>query len=467
MLDLTRVSRRLRMGATALAFSLSLGLAAAPAPERDPDKILLTFAMTGDTRLDPAYNKYKTAAIKPNGRFTWDLLREFEYTNLHYDANTTYPFFFNAVQVKLTLRDLVALPHPPKYFFILGDEVMGFQRDNGDSLRRQLGDFGKALRLQSGMANIKVIPLPGNHEMTFKTFPVDKDGKPLLDKNGKRIPPQSGVWLEDSRAWKEWIEKNHFGPAVANGPHRDALEGFPLQEDQSDITYSFDEPLADGKLVHFIVLNTDTSNGQMTSEGYETLGLIPLKWVTKDIQDAQADSRVAHIFVLSHKPIRPPVYFQNAIPTDRMHDSVAEPFRLLLIRNSKVRALLCSHAHMWAAESLIPEEKDIEGRKRSHARPMQILAGNGGCDLEDFWSRAKNPAFKVDDPMVTWNDDEKEDRAPFYGFTVFHVHQSGKVTYNSYQRKVPDPCYAVYSEADMAKGLDRAVPRKRSVAIDK
>jgi hypothetical protein len=391
----------------------------------------------------------------------WDLLRSLHYPKEVTYKDSKYPFYFNAVQMLLTKRDLVNLEPKPRYFFILGDLVMGFARDDGSALRNQLGDFTHVLDMDHGMHGIITVPLPGNHETTFKAFVKNAEGK---------FVAQSGAHDADNAVWVEWVKapenlrkdginflrlKNYNGP---EGP--DALPGVKLTTDQKEMTYSFDEPLADGangSLVHFIILNSDTTSDKMGPEGYEELGLLPLAWVTKDIQAAEKNPLVKHIFVMSHKPVRPPVGFLKPEPADRLNEVVAEKLRELMVNSKKVRALLCSHAHMWSAESLVPDEdpKDylkfdpknprISPRQTSHAQPMQIIMGNAGMNPEKFWDPAN-------DPEVTWRPDEE--KKPFFGFTVISVHRSGKVTYNSYQRPIPSPYYA----GSDAKALPRSEP---------
>lgn len=471
---MARINVGVSLGArlASLALAGTLALAGGPRGGRGRlgnqglDPVVLSFAIAGDSRIDPTeipgvQKALPASAIAPKGDYTWDLLKACHYTDRTY-ATGNYPFFFNAVQLRLTLRDLAALgAAQPRYFFFLGDLVSGFKKDDGTTLRVQLGDFSKVLKMEAADRKFEIIPLPGNHETTFKEFKdVGKEGdKP-------KWVNSSGAWKADSAAWVEWMHKkdNKFPTRLAgNGPSgEEALRGIKLEDDQREMTYSFDEPLPDGSKVHFIILNTDTVTSERGPEGFEELGLLPLDWVTKDIHAAQANPAIRHIFLLSHKPVRPPASFKAAGPYDKLHDLVAEPLRRLMLGNSKVRALLCSHAHLWAAESLVPEAGDLKGRQSSHERPMMIVVGNGGTELEKT-EKVKTPDGKTvaktwapgNDPMATWNPGEPHE--PFYGFTMILVYRSGRVAYNSYQRPVPDPYYG--------RSTARAVPRDHAVEI--
>lgn len=399
----------------ALALLAASGLLGAEEP-------FLTFAATGDMRVDPVYEKELTADLIPQD--VVDKYRKDLGEAVHDPAGKPrYPFYFNYWQTRQNLADLAALH--PKYFFILGDLVMGFGKDGGGSgrgsqpLKAQLDAFAAVLKGEPGPRDCRIVPLPGNHETTFKIF-LPNGTKP------------SGVDAGDARTWRLWLEENHYAaPGGGNGPGVGALisaGGPKLQEDQKDVTYSFDTP--DGS-VHFVVLNTDVLTDQKSEEGgYETLGLVPLDWLEKDLDAAEHNPRIKHVFVISHKPIQPPSNFvpdppDKVAPSDSLSPQVSTRLLDMLCssqRHAKVRALICSHAHLWCADRLEP-------KNAAHTHPIwQVVAGNAGTRPEKFWRPAGGQ---------------------FFGFTFFKVYPSGKVTLNSYQRPCPgpgtpaaEPCYA-------------------------
>jgi hypothetical protein len=177
--------------------------------------------------------------------------------------------------------------------------------------------------------------------------------------------------------------------------------------------------------VHFVVINTDTATSELTEDGYETEGLMPLPWVKDDIERAQKDPAIKAIFVVGHKPVFAPANFQDPGEDDHLNEAVAKPFRKILNDNNKVKAYLVSHAHLFHVDTLAPTGA-------ANARPVQIVAGNGGTAFEKFWAN------------------------PFFGFTLLKVYASGKVTYNSWQREVPDPYYGPYKDPAKAQARPTA-----------
>ena len=402
------------------------------------DPLLLSFAVTGDTRVDPAYPKPLDTRKLPPAYLTEFNKRPTE----------PFPFCFNIVQLRQDLLDMAVMTPNPRYLFITGDLVMGFARSDQDTtdghtreaiLEGQLKDFLQGVH-PVGVNPPELILLPGNHEMTFKTY--RPDGKPITGNDDA-----------DDHAWSNWVHKNYFESRGGNGPGLDALEtvngGHKLKFDQSHMTYSFNAPDAQKGPVHFVILNTDTSTDEITSEGYETEGLIALPWVQADITAAQKNADIKEIFVLGHRPARPPTLAAAKAGTFKASDSlsaeVAGPLRQLLVQNDKVKALLVSHVHLFHADTLADHGD-------ASTRPVQIVAGNGGVELETFWHPDKEPG-------MSWLPGEPH--GPFFGFTLVKVYQSGKVSYNSWQRQPAVPYYGAY--ADMSQAPAR--PRSSDVVI--
>jgi len=387
-----------------LAVCLSAFSAATLPAAGEADPVILSFAVTGDTRLDPTRPMALASALPA------DILREY---NKPGGAKDPYPFYFNMVQVRQTFRDLARINNPaPKYLFLTGDLVMGFARDDHDqTLDRQLADFSKVVQA-AGPKAPELVLMPGNHEMTFKEY------------NTETKVTTTGDDDADNMAWNNWVHANGFDHHGGNGPGKDALQdlegGGRLKYDQSHLTYSFD----DGP-VHFVIMNTDTDTTEMTDEGLGTEGLIALKWVKQDLERAQANAAIKHIFVLGHRPVLFPAVqgAPEAGPDDTLNKEVKDGLRSVLQANGKVRALLVSHVHLFHADTLAPSGD-------ASTRPVQIVAGNGGMLPEAYW---------------------KPEGGPYFGFTLLKVHQSGRVTYHSWQRPVPSPYYAGYPDEATAQ----------------
>jgi len=398
--------------------------------EEQQDPTVLAFTFTGDIRVNPHWDKtnimYVATAKLPEKTLAF----------FGYPANPKpgdfYPFYFNMSQWMLNLQDLKLLSAAPLYHFVTGDIVLGFENDNGDELRKQLADFGKAL--PTFPSPIQLVVMPGNHETTHK----DRKTRP-----GTTLTSASP---NNTVAWRDFVKDQGLDKLAKNGPTLSDPEIFPgarMTQDQSTLTYSFDSP---DQTCHFVVLNTDTLTDVMTDRGESAQGLIPLKWVTADIQKAQARSITQHIFVFGHKGIQYPSDMPMSArgEADRLDPRVGEPLRQLLIANGKVAGYFCSHVHLWHADTLA----DSGG---PDTRPVQIVAGNGGCEPEKFWEPDKETG-------LAWNPDEP--RGPFFGFTLVKVHRSGKVSYNSHQRPIPGSPATWYSYKE---GVPAAPPAPGTV----
>ncbi|MGA2082907.1 MAG: metallophosphoesterase family protein [Holophaga sp.] len=394
---------------------------------------VLTFVTTGDCRVDPEFPpenpmqaSYLPAAVR--GKFK------------NKKSDSIYPFAFNYVQLKQTFDDIDKINPAPALVFFTGDLVMGFgANDKGKKLEEELAPFQEVVKDDVKDLRAKkcqVVFLPGNHETTFKVFVPTKS---------------SGVDEDDTRTWNDWIKKNGYEPKNTDGPKQENADaatgkaGATVVGDWRKNTYSINVQ-TQGGMVHFVVLNTDSLTGQGNPR---TLGLLPLEWVKRDIEAAQGNAWIKWIFVVGHKPIRPPSNFQGAGPDDSLNKDVAEQLRQVLVKNDKVVALICSHAHMWKADSLVPDEAPHGPGAPDYRRPVQIVAGNAGCPLEGFWRPEEDKGLEG-----RWLNGEKP--GPFFGFTVVKVYKNGKVTFNSWQRPVPAPYYAEYAGAMAGKAAARA-----------
>jgi hypothetical protein len=380
------------------------------------DTVVLSFVATGDTRLDrdnkpnnPLHVMMPGAGAKVDPtKKDLPLTQAFPesfFTDLGRTrpATDTYPYWFNAVQMRQTLTDVANLSPRPDYFFFTGDMVMGFAKD-ATTLSDELQDFAKAIEKTPNKPwpdQTKLVVLPGNHGMTWKHY---EDGK-----------MKTGLQPGNEAPLLDWLKSKHYNQESGNGPganttwqdEQKASPALKLMTDQSHLTYSFDVP---GKGIHFIMLNTDTDTQLGEDENGE--GYFPLGWVEKDLKDANERKDINHIFVLAHRPVKPASVIpkDKVKPSDTVNPVLSEPLRKILAKNNKVRAYISSHAHLWDVVSLADQDKTTS----PNARPVQLISGNGGADL---------------------------DGGSTYGFVLVKVWNSGKVTYNPYSRPAPTPYY--------------------------
>lgn len=310
------------------------------------------------------------------------------------------PSSANQSELQRTFADVAALTTVPKFFFFNGDLVLGLD-SNTTLLKGQLDGWAQLYANDpSGIAKkTKLVPLVGNHEMLQKVAPAGGGSK---------------LELQNSAAdaiWTSWLTANGFDALAGNGPTEAAPNADALQDDQSKLTYSFD----DGD-VHYVVLNTDTwTSTADANTGSTQIGWIALHWLEADLAAAQAKASTKHIFVFGHKPIITPLPLSTS--DQAINSAFTSSLQTLLVSTQKVRGYLCAHAHQWDARKL--------PGSGPHA-VYQIIAGNGGSQLESTWSPA------------------------FYGFTVARVYSSGRVGITSYQRSVPNP-YTGVAQAAVAQ----------------
>ena len=220
---------------------------------------------------------------------------------------------------------------------------------------------------------IRLVPLPGNHESL------------RLNEEGHEVPNSGSehVWL---RVMAPYIAGN-------NGPKAGGPDG--LETDQSRLTYSFRHRDA-----HFVVMNTDP---------YGSIGTVPWKWVEADIARARRDRSVRNIFCLGHKPAFTPA---DAYPDYALDGHPRHRDRLWdAMNDAGVTAYLVAHSHMY-------ERKRYASLSRPDVRgTWQIVAGNGGSQLESLWIKRAGPGY--------------------FGFTVVKITTTGRVLVESHGRNFP------------------------------
>lgn len=295
------------------------------------------------------------------------------------------PSSANLAQLTRTFSDVTQLAVVPAHFFFTGDLVLGLNPDV-TVLSGQLDAWGALYGADpSGIAaKVPITPLVGNHEMLAKQ-----------KVNGSKIELSNPA---ADPIWTGFLGGHGFGKYAGNGPTAAGANVDALSDDQSRLTYSFDDAG-----VHYVLLNTDTwTTTPDAATGSTQLGWIAMKWLTADLAAAQASSAVAHIVVLGHKPIVSPLGLTTS--DEIINPTFTGALELLLDETTKVRGYFCAHAHLWDARQL-PGSRGV----------TQIIAGNGGSALESGFAM------------------------PFYGFTEVRFHESGKVGVIRHDRPVPTP----------------------------
>jgi hypothetical protein len=295
------------------------------------------------------------------------------------------PSSANLAQLTRTFADVTALADRPEHFFFTGDLVLGLDPDV-TVLAGQLDAWASVYTADpSGIATkVPVLPIVGNHEMLAKQ-----------KVNGTKIelsnPGADAIWTS-------FLAGHGFGQYAGNGPTAAGANADALKDDQSKLTYSFDDAG-----VHYVLLNTDTwTSTPDAATGSTQLGWIAMQWLTADLAAAQASSGVAHIVVLGHKPIVSPLGLTSS--DEIINPTFTVALESLLDKTAKVRGYFSAHAHLWDAQKL-PGSRGV----------YQIVAGNGGSALETSWA------------------------TPFFGFTEVRFYESGKVGVIRHDRPVPVP----------------------------
>lgn len=289
------------------------------------------------------------------------------------------PSSANTAQLTQTFADLSASVPAQSRFFMLGDLVLGLD-PNTATLSAQLAGWKSLYDSDPNAKSTKLVPLPGNHEMLAKSNKVE------LSNAGA------------DAVWSSWLTASGFGALAGNGPTAQGANPDALADDQSKLSWSFDE----GD-IHYVLLNTDTlTTTPDATTGSTAIGWVPLAWLTSDLAAAQANAKVKSIFVMGHKPLVSPAGSTASDAT--IEASLVGKIESLLDSTSKVKGYLCAHAHLWDARKL-PGNRGV----------YQVVAGNGGSQPESAWA------------------------TPFYGFTEVRVYASGRVGVVSHQRPVPSP----------------------------
>ena len=341
------------------------------------------------------------------------------------------PSTANRAQLMQTFKDVAdELAPKPAYLFLCGDIVRN-EQPGINTLEEQL-DLWQADWSKGALAGSKtttLVPFPGNHEVLKAVEYADDLYYEV---------PNPGAYS----TWVNWLNKNKHFPPNGNGPA--AGGGDQLIGDNSQHSYSFDAPTADGMHAHFVVLNTDSHSAfecddpkcyqppqqdvqfkGKTIEGTMSQGVpgwIAADWAIKDIAAAVADEKTDVIFVLGHKPLLN--RNENSDQPSTGRDTIfncgesklgSQLFAALQSAQEagKFGGYLCAHQHLWDAFQMPGAEAD-------GPQLWQVIAGNGGTDLN---------------------------AGDQFGFTYVRVYMSGKITATSYGRKAPESYY--YAPTDV------------------
>ena len=335
-----------------------------------------------------------------------ELVANFAYIGCNrvgFGAQNPAPSTANVAQLKQTLADIKSLPVKPRYFFFVGDMVLGMQADNGQTVTRELNAW-KALVDESHLAEsgIELLPLPGNHEA---------DASQQVS-GGEYIEYPDPANLS---AWVSWLTANHFAKA-ANGPSGQAalIQDHLAADNNQSQTYSFDD-VSTG--VHYLLLNTDSlstlANPQLP--GKTVASWVPYHWVAHDLANAVKNPQIKKIVVLAHKPL----VLDNPGPHDIVYNTapytLSDSLLTLFSNTPKFAGYFSAHAHEWLYTDALGPRHNV----------TQVIAGNGGSQLESDW----NPAGGT-----------------YFGFTVVNLYDDNTVGVVSYTRPAPSPYDATASQ---------------------
>ena len=256
------------------------------------------------------------------------------------------PSSANLPQLRRTLADVSALRPRPFALFAGGDLVNNYADDSGATLEAQLDGWAPEI----ARCAVPVVPLPGNHELNRKI-------------GGQRLPADATYGV-----WKTWFVAHPGLRLYGNGPVPKSSPEDRLTFDESKMSYSFDRGG-----VRFIVLNTDSRTSAPDATTGTKLGWTPAHWASARIAEADRDPTVRSVVLMGHRNLIAPATCEGDAPI------APEPGAVLLkaIRGSaKARAYVCAHVHAW---DVAPMTQDERGRK------LQIVAGDGGSELEKGW----------------------------------------------------------------------------------
>jgi len=290
------------------------------------------------------------------------------------DVAAENPSTANVPQLVQNLRDVASLR--PNYLFLGGDLVMNYADDRGETLNRQLEAWYALVKTVS-LPGTDIVAIPGNHETNRK------EGEEKL------INP----WTE--RVWTKFVDARGLKPKKVSNPYAGDQNENMVSEFGAKTNYSFDRGP-----VHFVVLNTDTRVLMVDPEsGRLPIGMVPMTWITEDVEAAQRDPKITSIIVMGHRNVFDGATAKGDAPINPI---CAGPLIDLLKKHDKVRAYVCANIH---AMDITP----FPGGDR----PLQTNFGAGGSKLEKNWKPVDGRTF---------------------GFGFFEVFRDGTMRVTPYMR---------------------------------
>lgn len=308
----------------------------------------------------------------------------------------------NVFQLKRTFNEVCSMPIKPKFFFFLGDLVLGLTQGKNaqgqDTLAQELTAWVQQFQADtfSNMPNsgIRMIAVPGNHEMLYKVHnPKESESEKISanDKKGKKKKFKEELpWASAPAVWRSVMQ-----PFSIQAPDDYGLSYCS----QDSLTYSFNY-----KNTHFVILNTD----MYVPANPDSVGVVPAPWIASDVTAARtANSK--HIFVMGHKPAY--IIYDTALTRakaakkDDIIDTNSTNIMWPALVNNQVEGMLSAHRH----EFLVTQP--VQGQT------TQLVAGNGGSLYESH--------------LPTNNQ--------FFGYTKIYVMKNGQVLARSFGRLTPGP----------------------------
>jgi hypothetical protein len=296
------------------------------------------------------------------------------------------PSSANLAELQQTLADLNRLTSPPRFTFFTGDIVTNLITDRGQTLSFQLNAWIKIVDRAPIWKKTELACIPGNHEV------LRYIGK------SQEVPNPSTYPI-----WQGFVKNHQLARRGGNGPTQSSFPTDRLIGDQSYTTYSF---TADH--THFVLVNTDSLSSVVNPKTKHLYASwVPLHWLQKDFQAAQADPDVKAIVMLGHKPLHQRALGAHHTPiVSGQKLAISKSLERLMVTTPKFRAYLTGHEHLWKAARISPRG------------PWQIIMGNGGT--------------LPDKPFLTHG---------WFGFTLFNVYDDGDIGVVDCRRPIPKPYY--------------------------
>jgi hypothetical protein len=269
-------------------------------------------------------------------------------------TRSSNPSSANVPQLRRNLYDISRLN--PNLVFVGGDMVMGYEDDNGATLKRQLEAWSALVRQIPLPKGCELTAVAGNHELNRKV-------------GDRKLPLPAADAL-----WTDWVKANHLIPPDAAGPGSPFTKLDLLATDQSVLNFTFRRGA-----VQFVILNTDTRVTEIDHNTGETrIAEIPVWWLTSQLDLAEQDPTVKCVVVMGHRNLVDPQTIHGDSP---VRPASAEKAVRALLAHSKVRAYICAHVHGFEISRIGSTEL------------RQVIFGNGGSPLEPDWKPAEGRTF--------------------------------------------------------------------------